>query len=45
MSEDPMEPKINNEGIRYLVLNIGELIDTLKDLKPNDFADDLHNIP
>jgi hypothetical protein len=44
MSEDPMEPKINNEDIRYLVLKIGELIDTLKDLKPRDFADDLWKI-
>jgi hypothetical protein len=39
-SEDPMKPKINNEDIRYLGLKIGELIDTLKDLKPGDFADD-----
>ncbi|TVU36233.1 hypothetical protein EJB05_18170 [Eragrostis curvula] len=41
ISEDPMEQKINNEDIRYLVLKIGELIDALKDLKPRDFANEL----
>ncbi|XP_062228055.1 uncharacterized protein LOC133926238 isoform X2 [Phragmites australis] len=41
ISEDPMEQKIANEDIRYLVLKIGELIDALKSLKPRDFSDDL----
>ncbi|CAO2182090.1 unnamed protein product [Urochloa humidicola] len=41
ISEDPVEQKIASEDIRYLVLKIGELIDTIKSLKPRDFADDL----
>ncbi|KAK3162690.1 hypothetical protein QOZ80_1BG0092530 [Eleusine coracana subsp. coracana] len=41
VKEDSIGQKINNEDICYLVLKIGELIDTLKDLKPRDFADDL----
>ncbi|XP_012701197.1 uncharacterized protein LOC101781238 isoform X1 [Setaria italica] len=41
VSEDPMEQKIANEDIHYLVLKIGELIDAIKSLKPRDFADDL----
>ena len=40
ISEDPMEQKIANEDIRYLVLKIGELIDAVKSLKPRDFAED-----
>ena len=41
ISEDPMEQKIANEDIHYLVLKIGELIDAVKSLKPRDFAEDL----
>ena len=40
ISEDPMEQKIANEDIHYLVLKIGELIDAVKSLKPRDFAED-----
>jgi len=36
ISGDPMEQKIGNEDIRYLVLKIGELIDVVKSLKPRD---------
>ena len=41
ISEDPMEQKIANEDIHYLVLKIGELIDAVNTLKPRDFAEDL----
>ncbi|KAL6616516.1 hypothetical protein ACP70R_038786 [Stipagrostis hirtigluma subsp. patula] len=41
ISVDPMDQKIANEDIRYLVLKIGELTDAVKSLKPRDFADDL----
>lgn len=41
ISENPMEQRIANEDIRYLVLKIGELIDAVKSLKPRDIAKDL----
>jgi hypothetical protein len=39
-----MEQKIANVDISYLVLNIGELIDAVKSLKPKNFAKDLWKV-